>query len=94
MGVTSSNKVISTDRIACDGSLRVTLALTAAPDILTMITEAGSGHPGGSLSCTDILTALYFGGVSSSTYLIPKPPPRFSSVSVTPVSFRISSWVL
>ncbi len=32
-------------------------------DILTMITEAGSGHPGGSLSCTDILTALYFGGV-------------------------------
>ncbi len=32
-------------------------------DILTMITEAGSGHPGGSLSCTDMLTALYFGGV-------------------------------
>ncbi len=32
-------------------------------DILTMITEAGSGHPGGSLSCTDVLTALYFGGV-------------------------------
>ena len=32
-------------------------------DILTMITEAGSGHPGGSLSCIDILTALYFGGV-------------------------------
>ena len=25
-----------------------------------MLTEAGSGHPGGSLSCTDILTALYF----------------------------------
>lgn len=32
-------------------------------DILTMITEAGSGHPGGSLSCADILCALYFGGV-------------------------------
>ena len=29
-------------------------------DILRMITEAGSGHPGGSLSCIDILTALYF----------------------------------
>ena len=27
-------------------------------DILTMITAAGSGHPGGSLSCTAILTAL------------------------------------
>jgi transketolase len=25
-----------------------------------MTTEANSGHPGGSLSCTDILTALYF----------------------------------
>ena len=32
-------------------------------DIVRMITEAGSGHPGGSLSCIDILTALYFGGV-------------------------------
>lgn len=32
-------------------------------DIVRMITEAGSGHPGGSLSCVDILTALYFGGV-------------------------------
>lgn len=39
MGVTNSNKVISTDRIACDGSLRVTLALTAAPDILTNPTD-------------------------------------------------------
>lgn len=32
-------------------------------DIIEMIHEAGSGHPGGSLSCTDILSALYFGGV-------------------------------
>ncbi|MDO4291557.1 MAG: transketolase [Eggerthellaceae bacterium] len=32
-------------------------------DIVSMIAEAGSGHPGGSLSCADILTALYFGGV-------------------------------
>ena len=32
-------------------------------DILRMITKAGSGHPGGSLSSTDILTALYFGDV-------------------------------
>lgn len=28
-------------------------------EILTMITEAASGHPGGSLSCTDIMAALY-----------------------------------
>ena len=32
-------------------------------DIVSMIAEAGSGHPGGSLSCVDILAALYFGGV-------------------------------
>ena len=28
--------------------------------VLNMIYEAGSGHPGGSLSCVDILTTLYF----------------------------------
>jgi transketolase len=32
-------------------------------DIITMIHEAGSGHPGGSLSCTDIIAALYFGDI-------------------------------
>lgn len=30
-------------------------------DIIDMLTEAGSGHPGGSLSVIDIVTALYFG---------------------------------
>ena len=39
MGITNSNKVISTDRIACDGSLRITLALTAAPDIVSNPTD-------------------------------------------------------
>lgn len=34
MGVTSSNKLVNADRISCDGSLKVTLALTAAPDIV------------------------------------------------------------
>lgn len=29
--------------------------------IITMIATAGSGHPGGSLSSADIITALYFG---------------------------------
>ena len=29
-------------------------------DILQEIYYAKSGHPGGSLSCTDILTVLYF----------------------------------
>ena len=39
MGVTNSNKTISADRIDCEGSLRVTLALTAAPDIITNPTD-------------------------------------------------------
>ena len=39
MGVTNSNKVISTDRIDCEGSLKVTLALTAAPDIVSNPTD-------------------------------------------------------
>jgi transketolase len=30
-------------------------------DIIEMLTEAGSGHPGGSLSAIDLITALYFG---------------------------------
>ena len=40
------------------------LALTAREcrvQIIRMLTHAGSGHPGGSLSVIDILTALYFG---------------------------------
>lgn len=30
-------------------------------DIIKMIAEAGSGHPGGSLSSADLMTVLYFG---------------------------------
>ena len=30
-------------------------------DIITQIYKAGSGHPGGSLSCVEILVSLYFG---------------------------------
>jgi len=32
-------------------------------EVIEMIYQAGSGHPGGSLSSTDILVGLYFGGV-------------------------------
>lgn len=42
------------------------LCLTAnsmRTDVISMIAHAGSGHPGGSLSCVDILAALYFGGI-------------------------------
>ena len=32
-------------------------------DILDMTTKAGSGHPSSSFSATEIVTALYFGGL-------------------------------
>ncbi len=44
--------------------------------IITMIAEAGSGHPGGSLSAVEILTALYFGGVLRYDPQNPKWPER------------------
>lgn len=39
MGVTSSNKQIDADRIDCNGTLRVTLALSASPDISSNPTD-------------------------------------------------------
>mgnify|MGYP002227085688 FL=1 len=39
MGITNANKVLNMDRIDCDGMLRVTLALTVAPDILSNPTD-------------------------------------------------------
>lgn len=36
------------------------IARSVRRDIVTMLTMAASGHPGGSLSSTDIVTALYF----------------------------------
>lgn len=45
-------------------------------DIVQMIGEAKSGHPGGSLSCIDILTALYFGGVMDLDPAAPDDPQR------------------
>lgn len=36
------------------------IAKTLRKDIVTMLTESASGHPGGSLSIADIMTVLYF----------------------------------
>lgn len=40
----------------------LTRAKAIRKDILRMTTEAGSGHPSSSLSATEVVTALYFGG--------------------------------
>ena len=39
MGITNSNKQISTDQIDCNGRLKVTLALSATPDISSNPTD-------------------------------------------------------
>jgi transketolase len=44
--------------------------------ILNIIFHAGSGHPGGSLSATDILTAIYFGGILQYNPNNPSDPNR------------------
>jgi len=45
-------------------------------DILRMTTEAGSGHPSSSLSATEIVTALYFGGFLRHDPKSPHSPDR------------------
>ena len=45
-------------------------------DIVEMIAEAGSGHPGGSLSAADIVATLYFGGIMRHDPANPEWPAR------------------
>ena len=45
-------------------------------DIVKMLAEAGSGHPGGSLSAAEIVTALYFGGIMNHDANDPAMPNR------------------
>ena len=45
-------------------------------DIIQELEAAGSGHPGGSLSIVEILTALYFGGVLNFNPKKPDDPNR------------------
>jgi transketolase len=45
-------------------------------DIIRMLVEAGSGHPGGSLSAIDALACLYFGGVLRCRPSEPSWPER------------------
>lgn len=45
-------------------------------NIIKMLKEAGSGHPGGSLSAADIVASLYFGGVMNYSEANPQHPER------------------
>jgi transketolase len=42
--------------------------------IIQMLSKAGSGHPGGSLSATDLLTCLYFGKLKNDQPILKKNP--------------------
>jgi transketolase len=48
---------------AADNETLRRIATELRVDIIRMLLEAGSGHPGGSLSAIDMLTCLYFGGI-------------------------------
>ena len=54
-------------------------------DIIRMVTTAKSGHPGGSLSSTDILTALYFSEM--------KQDPAGTPSGRTPSSLPPATWL-
>lgn len=51
-------------------------ATTIRRHIVRMLARAGSGHPGGSLSAVEFVTALYFGGVLRYDAARPEWPDR------------------
>ena len=64
-------------------------------NIIKMIAQAGSGHPGGSLSATDIVAALYFGGQFDYDENDPQSPERdrfiLSKGHAAPVLYAVLS---
>jgi len=58
--MTNSSPVSSQKSKQLDWNKLSATALTVRRDIIKMLGIAASGHPGGSLSCTDILVLLYF----------------------------------
>lgn len=52
------------------------IAQAVRRDIIDMIYEAGMGHPGSSLSCVEVLVALYFGDVMKVDPEHPDAPDR------------------
>ncbi len=61
--------------MAKDQSLE-SIARSIRHDIVDMIAKAGSGHPGGSLSCADIMTALFFADILDHDAEHPDAPER------------------
>lgn len=64
-------------------------------DIVTMVYTAGSGHCGGSMSATEVISSLYFGGVLRYDAKNPKWPERdrfvLSKGHATPILYSTLS---
>jgi transketolase len=62
-------------------------------DVLTMLAEAGSGHPGGSLGMADVYTVLWFGGFLRVDPTQPQWPLRdrfiLSNGHICPILYAI-----
>jgi len=82
---TGNEKQLSVDELKAT-------ALRMRQDIILCTTAAGSGHPGGSLSATDFLTALYF-RVARHDPSAPKWAGRdrifFSKAHITPAIYSV-----
>jgi len=62
-------------------------------DIVQMVADAGSGHPGGSLSAAEIVSTLYFGGWRAPfTFLDFIPGPIWLFIKIAVMVF-IYIWV-
>ena len=46
MGITHVDKILSEERIDCDGILNVTLSVTAQPDVVIVIDALAAAEPG------------------------------------------------
>jgi transketolase len=58
--MTNQAQTLNASQAKVDWNRFADLALNIRRDVIKMLGLAGSGHPGGSLSATDILTFLYF----------------------------------
>jgi transketolase len=70
---------------------------TTRNDILTMTTEAGSGHPGGSLSCVEIIVGIYEIMTENDVFILSKghaAPTLYSILSQRGVIDRESLMTL
>lgn len=66
----------SKEALACQYEELHRYAQNVRKHIIRMLCEAKSGHPGGSLSASDIVSALYFSGIMKHDPKDPKNPQR------------------